>query len=415
LPTFKDALKLLEQKKGMERGTERIRRVLKTQGDPQEAYPIIMVAGTNGKTCTCYFIRQLLRKAGLRVGTFTSPHPENVLNEIQINGFPIPEQDFSRLILRFKDTKVHMTSFEIKVCAALEYFREREVNVAVMEMGMGGKEDAVNVRPPELAVITNVAMDHVDHLGETIEAITQEKGDIIPPNGILVTNTASPAFEMLQKIAEDRNAEVVIPAYEEYFPYLYQLMVNHHKKNAALAMEVVRRFSFTHHEIIPKTVSTLNLMSWAQELKPPDGRFQIIPLEENIKLILDGAHNPAGFRTLFGDLEQFLRSRAEMPTVVVMGILIDKDIHRMIPHTKNIGGKYFCTTPTEPADRVGDPELIAIELRKFHGDVFVAPNVKEAIESARLLLIDNGGLILVTGSLYTVANALRWVEEQREM
>ena len=398
---------IFEERNVMDRGTERIRHALEAIGNPENSFPIIMVGGTNGKTCTSYFISQLLKKTGIRVGTFTSPHPGDICLEIQINGAPIFPEEYAGLVVRFADGNDGLTSFELKVCAALEYFREKDVGVAVMEMGMGGKGDAVNVRSPDLAVITNVSLEHTDHLGDTLEEIVREKGDIIPEHGTLVTSADRTVIGILEEIAHERGSEVITPEYEEYLPHLYHLMVDHHKENACLAMESVRRFSFLHAGGIPGKVSTVNLLNWAAVLSPPPGRFQVIPLDDGTRLILDGAHNPGGFEVLFRDLERFLDQRSEVPLVVVVGILNDKDITAMAERTKNVPGKYFCTAPS--SSRAKNPEAIAAEFRTFHRDVFVAPNVGEALEMGDLMLKGDGGLMLVTGSLYTVADAREWL------
>lgn len=403
----------LSTRERIELGTDRIRSALDQNGNPENEFKIIMVGGTNGKTCTTHFTAQLLRKAGLKVGTFSTPHPEDPAREVQVNGRPIDAESIGRLIPAYYEFEPNLTSFELKVCTALEYFKRENVDIGIMEMGMGGREDAVNIRPPDMAVITNVELDHTDHLGPTIEEIAENKGDIIPEDGVLVTAARPPGRDVLDRMAEMRNATLVTPHFEEYLPHLFHLMVDHHKENASLAMETALQFGFAHPKLFPQKISTLNLINWAQRLTPPGGRFQVIPIGNEIKMILDGAHNPAGFKALFGDLKRFFRERHEQPLVVIMGILGDKDIPAMVPHTETFKGKYFCTTPSAPKERTDTTDLLVKELRKIHNDVFVAPDVKEAMESAQLLLSDKGGLILVTGSLYTVADASRWLEEQK--
>jgi len=402
---------IFEEREEMDRGTERIRNVLSATGNPENAFSIIMVGGTNGKTCTSYFISQLLKKTGVRVGTFTSPHPDDLCKDIQINGSPIPLEDYAAIVLKFADLKMGLTTFELKVCAALEYFRERKIGVAVMEMGMGGKADAVNVRPPELAVITNVSLEHTGYLGDTLEEIAREKGDIIPEEGFLITTHGTSAIEVLGEIARERSSEIITPNSEEYLPHLYHLMVDHHKENACLAMEAVRRFSFLQLDRLPGKVSTVNLLSWVAVLSPPPGRFQIVPMSNRTRVILDGAHNPGGFDALFRDLERFLDQRDEVPLIVIVGILDDKDVAAMAERTKNVQGTFFCTAASTP--RTEHPETIAAEFRKYQREVFVAPNVGEALDMGELMLSDEGGLMLVTGSLYTVADAQGWVDSKK--
>jgi len=401
-------------------GTDRIRSALEKLGKTGNNYPIIMVGGTNGKSSTSYFMAQLLARTGLRVGLFTTPHPGDICKDIQIwekkspqdvLGTKIALEDLSVNIKRSADVEVYLTSFELEVCAALLYFEGQGVDVAVMEMGMGGRGDAVNIRPPDLAVITNVSLEHTSFLGETIEKITREKADIIPENGILVTSARQPILGILETIAEERGAELVIPHFEEYIPHCYQLMAEHNKRNACLAMEAVLRFVYHCKPTHASSISTVELLSWAQELRPPEGRLQVIPLEEDIKLILDGAHNPAGFQALFGEMYKRLKDRGTIDLVVVVGILKDKDIPTMAEWTKDIGGKYFCTRPSSP--RGEEPEFLVREFRRYHKEVFLAPNVGEAIDMGLMVLEKGGGLILVTGSLYTVADAMEWVEKRR--
>lgn len=397
----------------MRMGTDRIRAALARGGNPESSFRIIMVGGTNGKTSTTHFIAQLLMRLELKVGTFSSPHPEDPALEVRVNGCPVDAGTIHELIPPYFDFEPRLTSFEIKVCVALELFRRQGVDVAVMEMGMGGLNDAVNVRRPDMAVITNVELDHTRHLGTTMEAIAANKGDIIPEYGLLVTSARSPGREVLERIAAERGAGVVTPSLEEYIPHLYHLMVEHHKENAALAMEAVLRFGFAFPGLFPRQVSTVTLLGLAKDLRPPAGRFQVVPLNGRVRMILDGAHNPAGFRALFGDLRTLFADGREQPLVVIMGILADKDIPAMVPHTRGVGAKFICLAPTAPEGRIGDPEFLARELGTLHGDVLVSRSMHEAIETGRLLLGDRGGIVLVTGSLYTVADAMGWLEARK--
>ena len=417
------AAMLLMERNAMKRGTERIRNALGSLGKPQDEFPIIMVGGTNGKTSTVHYLSQLLGHIGYKVGSFTSPNPDNILKDIQVwnrgldagkgKGTHIPPQEFSWYIEEESDSAYELTSFELEVVSALLYFREQKIDVAVMEMGMGGEGDAVFTREPDLAVITNVSVEHKRHLGDTLKEIARNKAAIIPKHGTIITSTTPPALTIIESVAREKGADLIIPNNEEYLPHLFHLMVDYHKKNASLAMEAALRFVFHCDPDRSSKVSTIALIHLAQKLTPPEGRLQVIDLEDSIKLILDGAHNPAGFEVLFPEIRKKMITSGRRRIVVILGILDDKDHAKMVDITRTLPGIYICVAP--PTPRALDPHTLVKNIKQYHPENYVAPSVGDALETAQLLLRDEGGLILLTGSLYMVAESQRYLSKMENM
>lgn len=416
---FLQVMQLIEDRSEIMRGTRRIQKVLEHLGNPQDRIPLIMVGGTNGKTSTSYFIAQLLRKLGFRVGLFTSPNPVNRLRSIQISGELITQQQFRNLIMDALVPDVYLTGFELEVCAAYQHFSGKYgimVDLAVMEMGMGGKGDAVNVRSPDIAVITNISNDHSAFLGNTIPMIALEKGDIIPVKKTLITGATPPALDVLKEIAEERDTKIIIPDFDRYRRNNRDNILGYQTRNLALAMETVNIFIETSD--FPKESGDHRKFNHQQgdldelilDLRPPQGRFQLRELDNDIFTLLDGAHNRDGFSVLFHEIFNLVGMKKPRKIVVVMGIMSDKDITGMAMQTSELEGKYICCRST--SSRAADPEFIAEKLRIVHDEVTVVNRVCNAIDAALEYLTPSGGLMVITGSLYTVEEALQYLDEK---
>ena len=184
--TYDDALKYLDWLSvfGIKEGLERIKALTAKLGEPQNFYRTIHVAGTNGKGSVCAMLAEMLKASGLKVGLFTSPHLESYCERIRIDGANIPESDFAEMIFRVKVCEVECTHFEALTAAAFLYFKERAVDAAVIEVGLGGLFDSTNVITPELSIITNVALDHENILGD-LDGIARNKAGIIKPKVLI--------------------------------------------------------------------------------------------------------------------------------------------------------------------------------------------------------------------------------------
>ena len=199
---------------GIKEGLERITQLADALDNPQNFYRTIHVAGTNGKGSVCAMLSEMLRAQGLNVGLFTSPHLESYCERIKINGENISESDFAEEIFRVKNCNVNCTHFEALTAAAFDYFRQRSVDIAVIEVGLGGTFDSTNIITPELSVITNIALDHENILGN-LENIARNKAGIIKPKIPVVTGAEGLPLEIIRRTAREKNSplhEVNAPA-----------------------------------------------------------------------------------------------------------------------------------------------------------------------------------------------------------
>jgi dihydrofolate synthase/folylpolyglutamate synthase len=285
-------------------------------GDPQLSYPSVLVAGTNGKGSTSSSLASIARESGLRVGLYTSPHLDRVNERVKLNGQDIPDDDFARLYFRVHDAAQQLvlasalptfpSYFELLTALAFLYFQESEVDLAVLEVGMGGRLDATNIVNPLLSVITDISLDHQEWLGETIDLIAREKAGILRPNGILVTLPQHPeANQALGEVATGLNVRGINAA--QYMPQMgispaspYPLQVlgseilvdsplkgAHQHRNIALAIAAAVELAQNHNfPITPASIEQgIRNTRWP-------GRLERIPGQPEI--ILDVAHNPAG-------------------------------------------------------------------------------------------------------------------------
>ena len=217
--SYNDALKYLEWLSvfGIKEGLERIKKLcvaLNLMEDNNCALRIthcalIHVAGTNGKGSVCAMLAEMLKASGLKVGLFTSPHLESYCERIRINGTNIPESDFAEMIFRVKACGVECTHFEALTAAAFLYFKERAVDAAVIEVGLGGLFDSTNVITPELSIITNVALDHENILGD-LDGIARNKAGIIKPNVPCVTGASGKPLEIIRAAAAEKNSPLYL-------------------------------------------------------------------------------------------------------------------------------------------------------------------------------------------------------------
>ena len=340
-------------------GLGRIRDLLTTLGDPQLAYPSIHVVGTNGKTTTARMLEAILEAEGLTVGTYTSPHVVGWSERIRVGG---EEADFASAIDRMRSPAEELgaTQFEVLTAAALGEFAAAEVDVAVIEAGLGGRHDATNVLRSPVQVVTNVALEHTEHLGMTREAIAAEKLAVVQPGATVVLG--EPEWEDLAR-ASGAGVVVVVS-----------------RSNLALAATAAQEFLGRVVDPTP-----------AQEVRVP-GRLERrgeAPLE-----IWDGAHNLTGVGYLLGRLP----SRRY---VVVLSILADKDADGMLAAFSVLGDRLIATSSSNP--RALPAEELARHGEPFFDEVEAVPDPSEALDRARRAAGEEGA-VLATGSLYLLAD-----------
>ena len=316
--SYSDAKELLTSKGKfyINLGLERISAVLELLGNPQDKLKCIHVAGTNGKGSVCAILEAVLREAGRKTGLYTSPHLFKYTERIKINGVDISDEDFARLVFETCNladkNNIHLTEFEILTALAFKYFAENNVDVVVLETGLGGRFDATNVIKSNLcAVITHIDLDHTERLGSTKDKIAFEKAGIIKPNCPVIT---SEGYEAIRDAADVNNSLLMMITPLEDTSNL-SLKGLYQQENLSLALAAIR-LVFPE---IPENV----IQSALTKVKHP-ARFQFI---EAKNLIIDGAHNPNGIAALRESLDYYFPDKKRR---YVFGCLKNKDYKKMM-------------------------------------------------------------------------------------
>jgi dihydrofolate synthase / folylpolyglutamate synthase len=405
---------------GAKFGLENTFKLARLTGDPEKRLRFIHVAGTNGKGSTCAMLESIYRSAGLRVGLFTSPHLVSFRERIQVNRRLIDESDVVRLVealqplfSQFPDGH-RPTFFEAVTVMALSFFAEQKCDLVIWETGLGGRLDATNIVTPLASVITNISLDHQQWLGNTLEEIAAEKAGIIKPDVPVVTATDEPkALAVVEKTAREKNAPLVkINSWEERRAAVsnqdqvelptrllsavekLSLPGEHQKLNAALALatvEVLLNQIPVAEEAIRAGLETIN---WP-------GRLQLIPLPDGRRLLLDGAHNVAGVKTLVTALE---KNFATPKRTLILGVLQDKDWQHICEMLAPLAARIF-TVPVA-SERSAQPGELAAACRAVNpsAEVFACPFLRDALQKTAC---DN--FVVLAGSLYLVGEALELI------
>jgi dihydrofolate synthase/folylpolyglutamate synthase len=409
---------------GVKFGLENVRTVLTALGDPQLAFPSILVAGTNGKGSVCAMLARVLSRHGFRTGLYTSPHLVEVEERIRISNETISRLDFCRLLGRLKAViqglissgklETPPTYFEVLTILALLYFREKEADIAVLEVGMGGRLDATNVVTPLVSIITTVGLDHQEFLGSKLTDIAFEKAGIIKPG---VPVVCGPARGAVRHVIERRARELGAPVrgvfdesgalktqkrkdgfrfsfrFEaENFVFSPRLPGEHQGRNAALAItaavEIGRRW---------RPLNKRRIVQGIQEARW-EGRLETVRLRPRV--ILDGAHNEAGARVAAAYARDFL----PQPRTLVFAAMKDKDIRRVTSLLFPMAETIILTSV--PLPRAASPELIFSLAPARKKGVFLEPDPRRAVKKA-LEMTPPKGSVLITGSLFLVGEVKR--------
>jgi dihydrofolate synthase / folylpolyglutamate synthase len=412
---------------------DRIENFTELLGDPQRAYPVIHLTGTNGKTSTARMIETLLRGLGLRTGRFTSPHLESMTERIVIDGEALAEDEFVRA---FNDVAPYthlvdaehdhpLSFFETVVAMAYAAFADAPVDVAVVEVGMGGAWDATNVADGKVAVLTPIAIDHQSYLGDTVTKIAAEKVGIIKPGAVVVSamqedgvaaQIAERAAEVGASVAREGvefgvrsrvpavggqllSLQGLRGAYDDVYLPLYGA---HQAQNAALALAAVEAFVGGDDPLAEEVVRD----AFAEVTSP--GRLEVVRRSPTI--VLDAAHNPHGAAALVAALED---SFTFSPLIGVVGVMADKDYEGLLSELEPVFAHIVCTQ-NSTARALPAHELAEVARGIFGQDrVGEATSLVDAIDQATTLAEAGGvfgeglgsGGVLVTGSVITVGEA----------
>jgi dihydrofolate synthase/folylpolyglutamate synthase len=401
----------------MKTGLERVERLLEVAGHPERKFRIVHVGGTNGKGSTSSMIARMLAEHGFRTGLYTSPHVIDFTERITVNGTPIPPQSVVDLVERLKDgaDEVEATFFEIATAAAALHFAEQGADIVVAEVGLGGRLDATNALDSALSVITRIALDHTDVLGNDHASIAAEKAGIIRDGGVVVCGAEGVALDVIRGVAAARKARFIdtgaesglsnarIGANGSSFDFEYggrryeslelSMLGRHQVANARNALVAV-------HELAGLGVVTLSehaVRCGLVEAGVP-GRLQIIDRRPTI--VADVAHNPDGAAVLAAALaEVFDFDRL----IVVLGIMADKDARGFLAAIADMTDSLILMRPATP--RAAAPEDVAVFASEFGIPNRVVPSAGAAIQSA-LAEAGEADLVLITGSHYTVGDVM---------
>ncbi len=406
------------EKFGIKLGLSNITKFLSHLGNPHQAFPTAHIAGTNGKGSTLAVMEAMLAAAGYRVGSYTSPHLVDFRERIKINGRLIDKKyvtDFINNNIKKIET-LPITYFEAVTAMALSFFRDENVDIALIETGMGGRLDATNVIQPEVCVITNIATEHTKWLGSKIREIAFEKSGIIKPGVPVVTaSTNIDAKRVIRQTCEQNKCKL-ISVFDEtqwviksidrdstemdiftrsnkYYNLRLALPGRHQLENAICALIATEMIEESlKFKVPPSAVSAgFRNVKW-------DGRLQKISTSPDI--ILDVAHNPAAVDRIREYFKEFYDG---VRIIAVFGILSDKDYHAMLKELDKFAEVIILTRPM--TDRAMDPSILAEDIAKINNNFQVIPMVREAYRSAKELCRPDE-VILVTGSHYTVGEVL---------
>jgi dihydrofolate synthase/folylpolyglutamate synthase len=402
---------------GIRLGLDSIRALLARLGDPQKAYPAILIAGTNGKGSVAAMTASILTAAGFRTGLYTSPDLLDLRERIRIDGRMIGQREMALCAARIRgEVRGEISYFEALTAMAFCNFQRRKVDIAVLEVGLGGRLDATNVTLPLVSVITNIGLDHQAYLGGTLAAIAREKGGIIKPGGICLTAVQQRRIqEVLEAICKERGArlcrlgkEIRIRVRRDGI-FSYQgpdrrweglrcpFPGRHQFANAALALGVVERIGKAGFRIDDRAVTEgLAKSRW-------EGRLEV--LRSRPTLLVDGAHNPAGAAALAKALrDEFPHRRLWL----IFGVLEDKNHRAMAQRLFPLAEAVFLTRP--PSERARPPEALQLELGDEHPRIEVVEKPGEALARA-LGAAAEEDLVCAAGSLYLVAEIKRIIRD----
>jgi len=430
---YQRALEYLESllRFGIKPGLERFAELCRRVGNPQDSLRVIHVGGTNGKGSTCAFTSAILRAAGYRVGTYLSPYVFDVRERIQINGRMISQRDFAALMTEIiphleavAGTKHGQpTEFEAKTLIAFLHFVRKQVDSAVLEVGMGGRFDATNVVTPLVSVITNVSLDHTDKLGTTIAEIAFEKAGIIKPGRPLVTAVDEDAWPVISRVAEERGAPVyrLCAAEAASSPYAASYAaarlpgggtgvtvrsLSGIRRNLRLGL----RGRFQHPNAAAAVLTADVLRREGIELPEAairrglcaayaPGRLEVLRREPTV--IIDGAHNPAGAAQLAGALAEEFEYRR---LILVIGMLETHSAEGVVAALAPMADVVIATKSGWVL--AAEAEKIAATARQYCRTVSVVGPVEQAVRTA-LSIATRDDLVCVTGSFYTIGEVDR--------
>lgn len=397
--------------KGSIPGLGRTQELLEKMGNPEKKLKFVHIAGTNGKGSTAAMTASILSKAGYRTGLYTSPYIYRFHERIQVDGVEISDEDLTEITEYVKPLADSMaqspTEFELVCCIAFEYFYRKKCEIVVLEVGMGGAWDATNViEVPEVAVITNIGLDHTEYLGDTVEKIAETKSGIFKPHGHAVVYRSTPSVEAVyERVCAERDVSLrkadfdglVLKAHTlegQVFDcgsrknLVLPLLGDHQLHNASVVLSIADTLIGEGWNI-----SEQNICDGIRDVRWP-GRFDIVcrkPL-----FIIDGGHNPQCIEALVKNIRDYLAGKK---VIALTGVLADKDYADMYKPVMPLVDRFVCITPPNP--RKLEAEQLARYLRQAGAQAQASESILDGVKKA-MDLAGEDGVVLCFGSLYSI-------------
>lgn len=427
--TYSESLRLLFQleRLGMKFGLQGISRLLKVFSDPHRKFKTLHVAGTNGKGSTASMLAAVLTSAGYRTGLYTSPHLVRFEERIRIDGKPIAKSAVARLTDKMKKSILthQSTFFEATTALAFAYFAEQEVDIAVVEAGLGGRLDSTNVIKPIVSVITNVGLDHTEILGDTVEKIALEKAGIIKRGRPCITGTTDrKALAAIRRVGRSKNSRIIVTtgySVKVHSSGLEGSTIDfvrkaHSLKNLTLSLP--GRYQFDNLAVALSAIDEVNAsgeleiseeaeregLSNVQKLTGLSGR--LAQIKDHPRIIADVAHNPDAVKVLVESLRGFNIGKL----VTVFGVLKDKEYLSMTQELAVVSEEVIAVAPRSGRARSASDVVAAFE--RVGARVRAALSVEEGVALAMNMAGDQR-TILITGSHYVVGEALSALGRKR--
>ena len=408
-------------------GLENISKLLKYLDNPHKRLNTIHIAGTNGKGSTAFFLNSIFNTAGYKTGVYLSPHLIDIRERIIIGNDWIPEKKFTELteyiFHLMKKEKLSVTFFEFVTALAFLYFFQEEIDIGIVEVGLGGKLDATNVLTPMVSVITEIDLEHTHYLGSSIRKIAAEKGGIIKEGGTVFTSAENEeAVDTIKDIAkkkkttyfqfgkdfviEDADKELSLNAKKLLLPQTFSLRFREHEFKK-LAIKTAGTYQIKNSSTavavalyLNEKYKAINENSICKGLKNTKIPCRMELMQKSPQIILDAAHNFQAIQILIENTPLFFTySRL----IVLLGILDDKDYKKVIKVLSSETDTFIMTKPK--TERALSARLLEKEASAFNAKIFVETEISKALIKAKKVA-DPDDLILVTGSFYTVGEAL---------
>ena len=408
----------------------RMEKLLQPLGNPHLNTKTVHIAGTKGKGSTAVMIAQVLIAAGYKTGLFTSPHLHTLRERIRVNNTMISESDFTAIVANLKPiveavneeaSYGQLTTFEIMTAVVFTYFRKSHVDFQVLETGLGGRLDATNIAKPDVCIITSISLDHTEVLGNTIAKIAAEKAGIIKPGCTVISSpqVSSEATEVIENVCQKQQASLIqvgkditwcktgsnlhqqtmtVKGKTSEYELTIPLLGDFQLENAATAVASLEAIAKHGITISPQNIADgFSHVEWA-------GRLQI--LNQAPLIVVDGAHNAYSMKKL---VESVKDTFDYDKCFVIFGTSCDKDIAGMAQELKHLAHHIITTSSSHP--RAASVSAVTDEFKNMSIKVEKAENVPTALSQA-LSMAEEKDIILITGSLFIIAEAIKYMTTQ---